>query len=60
MILKPDYSAYAAQQAVDGALQAYLFNQPEGRSVQFSPRNVLKRVVALYRARRLDAGYCLK
>ena len=52
MILKPDYStATAAPWAVDGTLQVIhdAFNQ-QGEPVQFSPRNVLKRVVALYEA----------
>jgi glutamine synthetase len=53
MILKPDYStATAAPWAVDGTLQVIhdAFNQ-QGEPVQFSPRNVLKRVVALYEAK---------
>ena len=50
MILKPDYStASAAPWAADGTLQvihdAY---DSKGEPIQFSPRNVLKRVVALY------------
>ncbi|AGI70921.1 putative gamma-glutamylputrescine ligase [Octadecabacter arcticus 238] len=52
MILKPDYStATAAPWAVDGTLQVIhdAFNQQDD-PVQFSPRNVLKRVVALYEA----------
>jgi glutamine synthetase len=52
MILKPDYTtATAAPWAVDGTLQVIhdAFNQ-QGEPVQFSPRNVLKRVVALYEA----------
>ena len=52
MILKPDYStATAAPWAADGTLQVIhdAFNQ-QGDPVQFSPRNVLKRVVALYEA----------
>ena len=52
MILKPDYgTATAAPWAADGTLQvihdAYDSN---GEMIQFSPRNVLKRVVALYEA----------
>ncbi|PVA06954.1 glutamine synthetase family protein [Thalassorhabdomicrobium marinisediminis] len=52
MILKPDYStATAAPWATDGTLQvihdAY---DRKGNLIQFSPRNVLKRVVALYEA----------
>ncbi|MBU2992839.1 glutamine synthetase family protein [Octadecabacter sp. 1_MG-2023] len=52
MILKPDYNtATAAPWAEDGTLQvihdAFATN---GDPIQFSPRNVLKRVVALYEA----------
>lgn len=52
MILRPDYStATAAPWAADGTLQvihdAY---GTDDKPIQFSPRNVLKRVVALYEA----------
>ena len=52
MILKPDYTTTtAAPWATDGTLQvihdAFGTN---GEPIQFSPRNVLKRVVALYEA----------
>ncbi|MCL4124503.1 UNVERIFIED_CONTAM: hypothetical protein GTU68_000027 [Idotea baltica] len=50
MILKPDYAtATAAPWTADGTLQVIhdAFNT-KGEMIQFSPRNVLKRVVALY------------
>ncbi len=52
MILKPDLStATAAPWAADGTLQVIhdAFDQ-EGAPVPFAPRNVLKRVVGLYKA----------
>jgi glutamine synthetase len=52
MILKPDLStATAAPWAVDGTLQVIhdAFDQ-KGRPVEFSPRNVLRRVMSLYEA----------
>lgn len=52
MILKPDYTtATAAPWTADGTLQVIhdAYDQ-RGEMVQFSPRNVLKRVVALYEA----------
>ena len=51
MILKPDYNTTtAAPWATDGTLQVIhdAFNT-KGEPIQFSPRNVLKRVVALYK-----------
>ncbi|WP_375255661.1 glutamine synthetase family protein [Yoonia sp.] len=52
MILKPDLStATAAPWAADGTLQVIhdAFDQ-KGQPVEFAPRNVLRRVVALYEA----------
>ncbi|MCF2870122.1 glutamine synthetase family protein [Octadecabacter sp. G9-8] len=52
MILKPDYTtATAAPWTADGTLQVIhdAYNTA-GDLIQFSPRNVLKRVVALYEA----------
>ncbi len=52
MILKPDYAtATAAPWTTDGTLQVIhdAFNT-DGEPIQFSPRNVLKRVVDLYKA----------
>ncbi|MCW1952301.1 MAG: glutamine synthetase family protein [Octadecabacter sp.] len=50
MVLKPDLStATAAPWAADGTLQViHDAFDTKGEPVQFSPRNVLKRVVALY------------
>jgi glutamine synthetase len=52
MILKPDYAtATAAPWTADGTLQVIhdAYNT-KGEPIQFSPRNVLKRVVDLYKA----------
>jgi len=52
MILKPDYAtATAAPWTADGTLQViHDAFDTKGDPIQFSPRNVLKRVVALYEA----------
>ena len=53
MVLKPDYATTtAAPWAADGTLQVIhdAYHQ-SGEPVEYAPRNVLKRVVALYHAR---------